>query len=68
MFCCLMYCIILTMIKHTHRMLGKEAEVFYYYLTVTLNYSNLEIIYGTEGVTAFGFPLSEEIKLIRCTL
>ena len=56
------------MIKHTHGMLGKEAEVFYYYLTVTLNYSNLEIIYGTEGVTAFGFPLSEEIKLIRCTL
>ena len=29
-------------------MLGKEAEVFYYYLTVTLNHSNLEIICGTE--------------------
>lgn len=67
MFSCLMSCIIL-MIKYTHRMLGKEAEVFYYYLTVTLNYSNLKIIYGTEGVSALGFLLSEEIKLIMPTL
>ena len=48
MFSCLMSYIILIMIKYTHCMLGKEAEVFYHYLTVTLNYSNLEIIYGTE--------------------
>ena len=48
MFSYLMSCIILIMIKYTHCTVGKEAEVLYYYLTVTLNYSNLEIIYGTE--------------------